>query len=172
MNGAPQTLGTLLRHLIELVDGAVEQAYRRAGLTYRPRYTPIVRALMALGPASIRTISQRAGITHSAVSQTVSQMAKDGLVRLKPGTDGRERIIALTPQAQAMLPALERQWAATNAATHQLDQELSASLSETVREAIAALDRHSFAQRIEQAAEDIKQPAKKRDRQTEPSPRR
>lgn len=144
-------LGTLLRHLIEALDGAVEEAYGRAGLDYRPRYTPIVRVLIEIGPASIRAISQRAGTTHSAVSQTVSQMRKAGLVRLRPGGDARERVVALTPRAEAMVPRLERHWAATSAAARGLDDELSAPLSVLVREAIAALERRPFAERIGEA---------------------
>ena len=146
------TLGTLMRHLIELLDGAVEQAYRASGLDYRPRYTPVVKALMALGPVSIRVISRQAGISHSAASQTVSQMAKASLVFLSPGEDGRERIVALTPRAQAMLPAVTRQWRAVNAAAAGLDAELSAPLSTLLVETIAALERQAFGDRIAQAA--------------------
>jgi DNA-binding MarR family transcriptional regulator len=142
------TLGTSLRHLIEALDAAVEEAYTRAGLNYRPRYTPVVRALIETGPASIRAISLRASISHSAVSQTVSQMRKAGLVRLRPGGDARERIVALTAKAEAMVPSLERHWAATNAAARALDGELSAPLLDLVREAIAALERRPFADRI------------------------
>lgn len=146
------TLGTLLRHLIEILDGAVEQAYRASGLDYRPRYTPVVKALIALGPVSIRTLSRQAGISHSAASQTVSQMARAGLVDLSVGLDGRERIVALTPRAQAMLPAVTRQWRAVNAAADRLDAELSAPLSRLLVETIAALERQSFGDRIDQAA--------------------
>jgi DNA-binding MarR family transcriptional regulator len=150
------TLGTLLRHLIEHLDGAVEETYRRAGLDYRPRYTPVVRALVALGPVSIRAISRRAGVTHSAASQTVSQMVRGGLAELRPGTDGRERIVALTPRAQAMLPALEGHWRAVNAAADQLDRDLSAPLSDVLVEAIAALERRPFGARIEDAATGVR----------------
>jgi len=143
------TLGTLLRHLIDLLDGAVEQQYVLSGLAYRPRYTPVVRTLDKLGPASIRAIAQHAGLTHSAVSQTVAQMARQGLVRKRPGSDAREQIIALTPAARAMLPALQRHWTKTNAAAHALDDELTMPLSDLLVEAIAALDRSSFARRIE-----------------------
>jgi len=149
------TLGTLLRHLIELLDGAVEQAYRASGLDYRPRYTPVVKALTALGPVSIRAISRQAGISHSAASQTVSQMARAGLVVLAPGQDGRERIVALTPRAQAMLPAVTRQWWAVNAAAAGLDAELSAPLSALLVETIAALQRRPFGDRIDQAAAQL-----------------
>jgi DNA-binding MarR family transcriptional regulator len=142
------TLGTLLRHLTETLDGAVEDTYARIAPGYRPRFTPIVRALLELGPASIRTISQHAGITHSAVSQTVSQMAKQRLVKLRPGGDARERIVALTPAAKAIVPRLKQQWAATNAAAEALDRELSMPLSTLLREAIDALERQPFGDRL------------------------
>lgn len=155
MASASPTLGTLLRHLIELLDRDVEAAYEAAGLTWRPRYTPVLRALMATGPASIRLLSREIGITHSAVSQTVSQMAKEGLVELRPGADARERIVALTGRTEAMLPALRRQWAATNAAADELDAELSASLSQVAAEAIEALTHRPFGERIKHAAKTL-----------------
>ena len=160
MSGSP-TLGTLLRHLIESLDSAVDQAYARAGLDYKARYTPIIRALCALGPATIRAISVQAGITHSAASQTLSQMAQRGLVSAEPGEDARERIIALTPAAQAMLPALERQWAATEAAARGLDEELGLSLPDVLLRTLQLLERRSFSERIEDAASSRKPPRMK-----------
>lgn len=148
MTSSRPTLGTRLRHLLELLDGSVEQAYVDAGLDYRPRYTPVMRVLLEQGSASIRAIAERAGVTHSAASQTVSQMAARGLVALEPGKDGRERIVALTAAAQKLVPVLERQWAATNAAAEALDAELSHPLLALVNEAIAALERAPFSARI------------------------
>lgn len=148
-----RTLGTLMRHLLDLLDGDVEAAYASAGLTWRPRYTPVLRALMREGALSIRALSRAIGITHSAVSQTISQMQRDGLVELTPGADARERIVALSAKAEAMIPALQRQWAATNAAADQLDAELSAPLSKIASEAIDALALTSFGERIRRAAE-------------------
>jgi DNA-binding MarR family transcriptional regulator len=158
MSAPAPTLGTLVRRLIELLDGEVEAAYAAAGLAWRPRYTPVLRALLALGPASIKALAGQIGISHSAVSQTVAQMKKDELVTLEPGADGRERIVALTANAQAMLPALRRQWAATNAAADALDAELSAPLSGVVAEAIAALSRRPFGDRIAAAAQPLPSP--------------
>lgn len=146
------TLGTLLRHLTELLDGSVEDAYRSLSLDYRPRYTPVMRVLLAQGPASIRAISLRAGITHSAVSQTVAQMVRAGLVALEPGGDARERIAALTPAGEAIVPALRRQWEATEAAARTLDRELPMPLTALLRDAIDALERHPFHERLQRAA--------------------
>ncbi|CAN5296417.1 helix-turn-helix domain-containing protein [soil metagenome] len=158
MSSPSPTLGTLVRHLIELLDSEVQVAYEAAGLAWRPRYTPVLRGLMSLGPASIKALALRIGISHSAVSQTVAQMTKDALVELKPGADARERIVALTPKAEAMVPALQRQWAAVNAAADRLDAELSAPLSGVIREAIAALGERPFGERIRAEAETLSVP--------------
>jgi DNA-binding MarR family transcriptional regulator len=143
-------LGTLLRHLVELLDGDVDQAYRSLGLRYRPRFTPVVRALAESEPRSIRDLARHSGLTHSAVSQTVAEMSRAGLVRLAwDKSDGRARVARLTARCRAMLPRLEQQWQATNSAADGLDAELSGSLREVVTEAIAALERNPFRKRIE-----------------------
>ena len=152
MSSSPPTLGTLLRHLIDLLDGEVEAAYAAADLAWRPRYTPVLRVLMNRGGQPIKGIALEIGISHSAVSQTVTQMVKDDLVMLKPGDDARERIVILTDKTEQMIPRLQRQWAAVNLAATTLDRELSAPLSGVVQEAIAALTDKPFGQRIQAAA--------------------
>jgi DNA-binding MarR family transcriptional regulator len=146
--GSARTLGTLLRHLIELLDGDVEAAYREAGLAFRPRYTPVVRLLTIQGPSTIRAISEFGGISHSAASQTVADMLKRGLVRSEPGTDGRERIIHLTDAGEALLPELELQWRATNAAAQELSKEIGVALEDVLANAIDAVERRPFLERI------------------------
>jgi DNA-binding MarR family transcriptional regulator len=152
MNSDTPTLGTLLRHLIELLDGDLEAVYRDAGLVdYRPRYTPVVRALLETGPGPIRDVARRVGISHSAASQTVAQMVRDELLTLEPGTDARERVVRMTPKLRRMLGRLEQQWAATSAAAARLDEELDHSLNEAVTGAIGALERKPFRKRIAEA---------------------
>lgn len=145
---APPGLGMLLRHLLELLDGDLERVYAASGLDYRPRYTPIVRALIDLGPSPIRDIARHASTTHSAASQTVAQMARKGLLRLEPGADARERVVRLTPKARRMLPKLQAQWAATNAAAEVLSTELPCPLHDMLIAAIRALEKQPFRERI------------------------
>ena len=145
-----RTLGTLLRNLSETLDRAVEAAYRDAGLSYRPRYTPIYRALLS-GPASIRGLSRQTGVSHSAVSQTVAQMRRDGLVALRPGADARERIVELSPAALALRTRLERHWDVTEAATLSLERDTGAPISELIERALAALEDRSMGERIADA---------------------
>lgn len=159
MTSPSPTLGTLLRSLIDVLDSDVEAAYAAAGLAWRPRYTPVLRAVTRLGPTSIKAIAGDVGVSHSAASQTVSQMKRDGLLALAPGADARERIVDITPATRAMLPALQRQQAATNAAAAELDAELSTPLTEVLREALAALGERPFGGRIADAARNLSIPS-------------
>jgi DNA-binding MarR family transcriptional regulator len=144
-----EAVGTLLRHVLELLDGDVATVYRDAGLPdYRPRFSPAVRALVAAGPMSIRDLAAAVGVTHSAASQTVAQMSRAGLVTLAPGADARRRIVALTPRAEALLPTVEAEWAATSAAMRELDAELPMPLADLLTAVLSALDRRPFRERI------------------------
>jgi DNA-binding MarR family transcriptional regulator len=147
-----RTHGVLLRRLIEHMDGAVGQTYVDAGLDYRPRFTPIVRALLSHGPATLRALSGYTGVSHSAVSQTLTQMAARGWVSLEPGADARERIVTLTPFAMERLPRLERCWAATKAASRTLDADIGQPLADVLIRALEALDRQSFSDRLAAAS--------------------
>ena len=146
-------LGTLLRHLLELLDGDVQRAYDELGLDYRPRYTPIVAALLDLGPSSIQDIAKAARITHSAASQTVAQMADKGLVHVRTGRDLRHRVVHIGTKLEQMLPALRRQWTAAAAAAAALDAELPTGLGEVARAAIEALERVPFRARMRMAGQ-------------------
>ena len=146
------TLGTQLRHLIELLDGAVSASYEKAGLTYRPRYTPVMRSLMKQEPATIGFIAEAAGITQPAATQTVALMLKDGLISVETGAkDGRQKLIRLTALGRELIPQLELCWKATADAAASLEAELPHGLSTTLEQAIAALSAKSYDQRIEEA---------------------
>lgn len=144
-----QGLGTQLRHLIELLDGAVQDAYADAGLDYRPRYTPVMRALAGGQPHSVSQIAEAAGITQPAATQTVNLMLKEGwLVAQASPTDARQKLLLLSDQGRRLLPKLQACWHATTAAANELDAELPHPLSDTLAQAIAALQRRPFGERI------------------------
>lgn len=143
------TLGTQLRHLLELLDGAVAQSYRDAGLSYRPRYTPVVRVLIDRESATISEIAEAAHITQPAATQTIALMIKEGLVSAEQGAqDGRQRLIRLTDAAHELLPRIQACWQATATAAAHFDAELALPLSRAVAEAIANLEAKPFSERI------------------------
>ncbi|WP_028104641.1 MarR family winged helix-turn-helix transcriptional regulator [Pseudoduganella violaceinigra] len=149
-----QGLGTQLRHLIELLDGAVQAAYAEAGLDYRPRYTPVMRALAGGQSCSVSQIAESAGITQPAATQTIALMLKEGwLVAQASPTDARQKLLRLSAQGERLLPQLQACWRATAAAAASLDADLPQPLSDTLASAIAALEQRPFSERIRNAKE-------------------
>ncbi|WP_205315552.1 MarR family winged helix-turn-helix transcriptional regulator [Nonomuraea lactucae] len=142
-------LGTLLRQVHEVMDGAVAEVYADLGMPdYRPRFSPVVRVLVAEGPMAIRDLAGAIGVTHSAASQTVHQMRRSGFVSLERGVDGRRRIVQLTERARAALPAIEAEWDATTRAVAALNAELPVPLTEVLEATVEALHRRPFRDRI------------------------
>jgi DNA-binding MarR family transcriptional regulator len=142
-------LGTLLRHVLDEMDGDIATVLSDLGTPgFRPRFSPVVRALVMLGPVPISDIARAIGVTHSAASQTVAQMARRGFVALKPGEDARQRVAHLTAKARGMLPKIEAEWAATASAAAEMDAELPFPLADLVPAIARALERRSFRQRI------------------------
>ena len=151
-SGSLTGLGTQLRHVLDLMDADIATVLTDLGVTgYRPRFSPVVRALVALGPVPIRDLATAISVTHSAASQTVAQMRTRRLVVLKPGEDARHRVVHLTAKARALLPKIEAEWAATAAAAAEMDAELPYPLAELVPAIGAALRQRSFRQRISES---------------------
>src|SRR5512139_1918743 len=80
-----EVLGSRLNHLLRLLDDGVTALHAGLGLAdLRPRYAPVLRVLAA-GPRTIRQLAGAIGVTNSAASQTVAQMANRELVVLTVG---------------------------------------------------------------------------------------
>ena len=146
-------LGTRMRHVLELLDGDVARVYADLGITgYRPRFSPVIRAIVACGPLSIRDLARAVGVTHSAASQTAAQMARAGLLTLVPGADARQRIASLTARSRELLPLIEAEWAATDLAAAELEAELPAALTDILFLAERAVVARPMHTRIRAAA--------------------
>ncbi|WP_338766738.1 MarR family transcriptional regulator [Massilia sp. METH4] len=145
-----------MRHLIELLDGAVAASYVEAGIDYRPRYTPVMRALAEGTPRTVGQIAEAAGITQPAATQTVALMLKEDLVATMPAPgDARQKLVRLSERGRDLLPHLQRCWAATSAAAASLDADLPYPLSATLAHAIEALQCQPFGARIRAARERL-----------------
>lgn len=95
----------------------------------------------------------RIGLSHSALSQTVSQLVARGWIRLEAGADGRQRIAALTAQGAADLTKLKPIWVATAHAAASLDADLGVDLEAIACQALEALHRRPFRERIADAVQ-------------------
>jgi DNA-binding MarR family transcriptional regulator len=144
-------LGTLLRKLVEALDGGVQQHYDAVGTKFRPRFYPVANALLGQELLTIRELASSSGLTHSALSQTVKEMKAAGLVESRTGEDARERLIRLTPTGSEACAVLKPIWDAVHVAAAELDSELPSPIRELVGQALLTLSKRDFASRIHDA---------------------
>jgi DNA-binding MarR family transcriptional regulator len=143
-------LGELLRYVSELVDQGAEAQYRALNLSYRARYTPVLRAISA-GAETITDITARTHLTQGAISQTIGLMVTDGIVARHGLEDGRKSGVHLSRQGKKLLKTLEPQWRLTFAAIEALEKEIGHPLLRVLEDAASALERQDFAARLKAA---------------------
>jgi DNA-binding MarR family transcriptional regulator len=138
-----------LRQLLDAMDADIARLYAERGIGgVRPRFVaPLIR-LGRRGGMTIRQLAASLEVTHSAMSQTVAALQRDGLVTTAAGADARTREVVLTDRAREILPFLEAEWRATEEVVADLDAEIPYALSQVVRDLQAALARRSFHDRI------------------------
>jgi DNA-binding MarR family transcriptional regulator len=147
-------LGTTVRRLLEALDGDVKAQYDAMGVEFRPRYYPVARLLLASEGLPLRAISAQSGVSHSATSQTVSEMRMAGLVVTAPGADGRERIVKLSASGQAVCQKLQPLWQAVGRAAEKLDLELPVPIGVFLGQVLDRLNEESFYTRISRELEE------------------
>ncbi len=144
----PSRWRPLFQVLGQLDDG-IAAAYAELGIEgVRPRFSMALMFLDSEGPMTIRRLADECGVTHSAMSQSVTQMRSAGLVASAPGPDARSRLVSLTAAGREVVPALRAEWAATEAALADLEDELPYPPSRVADDLRAALDRRPFAARV------------------------
>lgn len=138
-----------LRRLLDAMDDDIARLYSELDVRgVRPRHTmPLIR-LSRRGPMTIRQLAESIEVTHSAMSQTVTALRKEGLVTTRPGADARTREVTLTDRGRQLVPFLEAEWRATEEAVAELEAELPYALTRVVRDIEQALARLPFRERI------------------------
>lgn len=147
-------IGEMLRYLTELFDSGSEKTYPELTVHYRPRYTPVMRAIVA-GATTVSEITSVTFLTQGAVSQTVSLMEKDGLLRREALPDARKNALRLTPLGRSVQRDLEVHWQSIFLAVDRLEKETGLPIMKTLEQTIKALDERSAEGRIEEAKADI-----------------
>jgi DNA-binding MarR family transcriptional regulator len=138
-----------LKDLLDAMDADIAALYAERGVHgVRPRYSMILIKLSRRGTLTIKELAGLAEVSHSAMSQTVSALRAEGLVTTEPGPDARTRRVAITAKGAEVVPFLEAEWRATEAAVAELDAEVPYPLTTVVRDIGAVLERRPFRDRI------------------------
>jgi DNA-binding MarR family transcriptional regulator len=150
-----QSLWRPLHRTLRAIDAEIGRIYsERQVPDLTPRQVlPLIR-IGRRGPMTVSELASNFDVTHSAASQTAASLVKSGYARMKAGTDARTRQIALTAKGRALLPLLEAEWRATEAALAELESEIPYPLSQAARDLQEALARRSFYERISEHLPD------------------
>lgn len=141
-------LGARLRRLVHELDGAVQATYDALQVDFRPRFYPIVRILQRSPSLGIVSLAEACGVSQPAMTQTIQEMRRAGLIVSVESGDRRTRMIALSDHGRTIAEMLEPTWNAIERAARELDDELPHSLSKVLDDAIKALGTASFSERI------------------------
>lgn len=140
-------LGELLRYIGELVEQGAEEQYREMGLSYRARYTPLLRAISA-GAETVTDIKNCTHLTQGAVSQSVGLMVDDGILERRGMEDGRKSGVFLTHKGEELMKELVLHWEIRFAAIDDLEREIGYPLMKILEDTAAALEQKDFSSRL------------------------
>lgn len=139
-----------LLQLLDSFDREIVALYDGTGVAgFRSRFVGPLIQLGRLGPQTVRELADGREVTHSAMSQTVSAMRRDGFVEdAHGGRDARTRRVRATERSRDLLPFLEAEWRATETTMRQLDAEIPYPLTRVVADLSEAVARHPFGDRL------------------------
>ncbi|NUT20423.1 MAG: MarR family transcriptional regulator [Hamadaea sp.] len=139
-----------VRLLLEAVDQQIASVYADAGVDgMRTRFVGPLIQLGRRGALTVRELADSVEVTHSAMSQTVAAMRTAGFVTDAENSDGRTRRVKLSDRGREVIPLLEAEWRATEAAITELEAEVDHPLTRAVAELTAALARRPFRERLD-----------------------
>ena len=154
-----------LKDLLSAMDADIGRLYTERGVAgVRPRFSMALIRLRHRGPMTVKELAEQIFVTHSAMSQTVTAMRREGLVDTSTGSDARTRTVSLTEQGRALVPFLEDEWRATERAWVELEAEIPYPLTRVVDDITAALRQRSFLERLRQQLDHPSAPGADQDR--------
>ncbi|WP_291912576.1 MarR family transcriptional regulator [Chitinophaga sp. CB10] len=129
--------GTRLRRLSEYFLMEVNKVYEQEGIPFDASWFPVFYILSQGQPMPLIDIADQLEISHSAVSQMVTNLRKKGLVRTDSCNDDRRRqLVVFTPEGEALLKRVQPIWKAITKAMenvameHKHSQQILAAIAE------------------------------------------
>lgn len=119
----PLAVAARLQRLADTIrrDGVL--VYQEHGIDFEPKWFPVVYVLHKKGPTSVVDLAAEVGIAHPSVIQLVKELEAKKLVKSSSDkTDGRRRLLSLTPDAVKLIKKMEPVWEKIRAGVTELVQ--------------------------------------------------
>jgi DNA-binding MarR family transcriptional regulator len=141
-------LGARLRRLSAAIDADAARIYAARGIRFEQRWFGVINQLALAGSLSVRELADLLGITHASVSETRQSLEAAGLIASQADpSDGRRRVLTLSPSGEALVAQLQPLWDAFDEAARELDAE-AGGVTEALARLEQALARRSLHERI------------------------
>jgi len=145
--------GSRLKRLGDTFIKDVNRIYKNHKIQFDASWFPVFYILSQKNEVSIKEISTILKVSHSAISQLVSNLQEKGLIKsVVSKKDARNKHIMFTAKGEKLLQKIQPVWRALEKAMNELADE-SGSSSKKILNALtgieSGLEQKSFFERIE-----------------------
>ncbi len=70
----------------------------------------LLRAVRRRAPVNLTVLAEATGLDRSTLGRNLRRMERDGLVRLSPGDDQRDRVVTLSARGRRCVESASRTW--------------------------------------------------------------
>jgi DNA-binding MarR family transcriptional regulator len=130
-----------LRRLTDRLARDGRRVYAELDIEFEPVWFPVFYLLSRNSPISVTDLARELRITHPAVNQVTTAMAKAGLVTShRDKQDDRRRMVSLSAKGRRLAKELLPVWSAFETATSELFQGIGVDLIDALDRIETALD--------------------------------
>jgi len=143
--------GTRLRRLSEQFLSEVNSIYRERGIEFDASWFPVFFLLSQKQPISLREIADELAVSHSAISQLISQLQKRDLVLVQVSPeDARRKDVGLSPKGEELLSTVQPVWRDMQSAMEKLvaEGQHSRNILCAIREIEGNMEKQSLRKRV------------------------
>lgn len=147
-NLGPLAVAARLQRLADTIRRDGVQVYKEHGIDFEPKWFPVVYVLHEKGPTSVVDLAAEVGIAHPSVIQLVKELEAKKLVKSSADqSDGRRRLLSLTPDAVKLVKKMKPVWKKISAAVEEM-VETENNLMRAMMETENRLQTETFFQRV------------------------
>ena len=144
----PLAIAARLQRLADTIRLDGGRLYREHGIDFEPKWFPVIYVLHQKGPTGVIDLAAEVGIAHPSVIQLIKELEKKKYVKSAADkTDGRRRVLSLTPEAIKLIKKMEPVWKKIKSGASEL-AEKETKLLRAIEEAEAGLKKESFYDRV------------------------
>lgn len=146
--------GSRLKRLGDTFLNDVNKIYRSHNIQFDASWFPIFYILSEKGEVSIKEISNDLNVSHSAISQLVTNLQQKGLIRsVVSKKDARHKVIAFTTKGQKLLEKIIPVWNALQQAMEELSNENTQS--KKILDTLTAMEKNLQSETVFERVEKI-----------------